>query len=89
MAKIKLLDEWADGCGCNAEFTVPIPTEVQSVLSNAIEQTIKSSVRYSSISLTDEQKQEEIKSAYEIESKKHQANLSQRFKMYGTEIEVK
>jgi len=89
MAKIKLLDEWIDGCGCNVEFTIPIPVNAQSVLGNAIEQTIKSSVRYSSLSLTDEQKQEEIKLAYEVESKKHQANLSQRFKMYGTEIEVK
>lgn len=89
MTKIKLLDEWSDGCGCNVEFTIPIPADAQTVLGNAIEQTIKSSVRYSSISLTDEQKQDEVKSAYEIESIKHQANLSQRFKMYGTEIEVK
>lgn len=89
MAKITILDQWSDGCGANVELTVAIPESLQSMLGGAIEQTIRSDVRYSSTSLSDDEKIAEITTAYNDLSDKHIAGLRSKLKLYGTEIEVK
>lgn len=89
MAKITILDQWSDGCGANVELTVAIPEALQSMLGGAIEQTIRTGVRYSSTSLSDDAKVKEITTAYKQLADDHVSGLRSKLKFYGTEIEVK
>ena len=87
MAQITILDESSDGCTVKCRFSIAVPGALQSLL-GAVEQVIEKDVRYSSISLTADQKKVEIKSAYATAESDHQASLTQRFALYGTELEA-
>lgn len=86
--KTTILDEWADGCGVNIEISIPMPTDLQSFFSGVTEYKLKTSIRYSSVSLTVEQKQTEVTAQAPALANAHIEETRKKFRLHGTTLEV-
>ena len=88
MATVTILDEFEDGKGTNYEVVIELPSDLQSFFQGVTSYTLKASAQYSSITLTDAEKQAEVQAAASAKITEHIESTRKKFRLHGTTLEV-
>lgn len=88
MATVTILDEFLDGKGTNYEVIIELPSDLQSFFQGVTSYTLEASMQYSSITLTDAEKQVEVQKAASTKISEHIDATRKKFRLHGTTLEV-